>query len=87
MNYRTIHLTIDRDEARQRIARRVPEARVKETDGQVEFRTNSGLLLAVLSDDERGSKLRYRTAVISSQLVHARTMARRIRGAVEAYKR
>lgn len=89
MNYKTIHLTLDKDEARAQIARRVPEARVKETDGQVEFRTNSGLLLAVLSDarDGEGTKLRYRTAIIGSHLVHGRTMAQRIRAAVESYKR
>lgn len=90
MNYDEIILSIEKDEARKRIAEHVSDMRVTTTDGEVEYRTNAGLWLAVLSDatlpsGEQGSKLRYRTSLITPFLAHARTKARKIRRAVENY--
>lgn len=91
MRYEEIVLSIEQDEARNHIADHVSDLRVTTSDGKIEYRTNAGIRLAVLSDatlpsGEKGSKLRYRTTLITPSLAHARTKARTIRRAVENYK-
>lgn len=91
MRYEEMLLTIEKDEARRHISNRISDVRATITDDNIEYRTNAGLQLAILSDAAlpsggKGSKLRYRTAIISSHLIHARTKAHQIRRAVEKYK-
>lgn len=91
MRFETILLSLERDEARELISDRVSDIRSNTTNGEIEYRTNAGILLAVLSEtvlpsDETGSKLRYRTVMISPQLAHARTQAQAIKRAVESFK-
>jgi len=91
MRYTEILLTLGKDEAHSRIRKRVKAGRVKTTGEEIEYRTNSGLLLGTLSETElpsgeTGSKLRYRTSTINSSLSHGRTTAKQLRNAVEKYR-
>lgn len=91
MRYSTITLDIDKETARERISERVRNVRTKTEQGRVEYTTNAGLVLAVLTDaklpsGDQGSKLRYRTAIISTHHSHAKETARKIRDAVESYR-
>lgn len=91
MRYDEILLTIEKEEARKRITERVSGFRTNTTEDRIEYRTNAGYLLAILSDaelpsGETGSKLRYRTVIIGSPHIHARAMAQQIRRAVADYK-
>ena len=91
MNFDEVVLTLPKSEARDRISDRVSGLRVKTEDGRISYRTNSGIVVAVLSDTdlgsgETGSKLRYRTAMISPSLSHARRKGRKIRRVVEEYR-
>lgn len=88
--YESITLTINKEEARQQITDRLSNIRVKVKGETIEFRSNTGVLLAVLSDTslrsgEQGSTLRYRTTMISPALSHARSQAQMIRRAVDQY--
>ena len=89
--YKTLTLDVGKDTARQTIAERVPDAEFRAVNETIEVRTRSGVLLAVLSEvslpsGEQGTKLRYRTTLISPTLSHARTQAQAIRRAVEHYQ-
>lgn len=88
MKYEEILLTVEKEEAQNRISEQVSDVRVKTADGRTEYRTNADILLASLSETELpsgepGSKLRYRTAVVDSQLSHVRKLTWRITQAVE----
>jgi len=92
MNYRTVDLPVDLADARRHIAERVDGLVVEEASGSVEFRTPSGLRLATLSpvtlsDGERGTRLEYRTAIVSSSAAHARRKAAEIRAAIDNLQR
>ena len=87
MRYEEILLTLDKEEAHKRITERVSDIRMKTTNERIEYRTNTGHLLAVLFDaqlpsGETGSKLRYRVALIGPLHAHARAQAHRTRRAV-----
>ena len=91
MRYEKILLTFEKEQARKRIAEQVSDIRTKMTDERIEYRTNTGYLLAVLSDaqlpsGETGSKLRYRVSLIGPSHAHARAQAHRIRRAVSDFK-
>lgn len=91
MRYSTITLDVDKETAREHISERVRNVRTKTERGRIEYTTNPGLVLAVLTDEtlpsgERGSKLRYRTAIVSTHYSHAKETARKIRDAVEPYR-
>lgn len=92
MNYRSVDLPIDLAEARRRIAERVDGLVVEEAPDVAEFRTPSGLRLATLTevtlpDGEPGTRLEYRTAIVSSSAAHARRKAAEIRAAVDRLQR
>ncbi|WP_435359145.1 hypothetical protein [Haloarchaeobius sp. DFWS5] len=91
MRYDEVYLTLDKDTAHEQIVKKVTDVRSTTTDDKIQYRSNTGVLLAtltntVLPSGERGSKLRYRTTLISPALSHARTQAQSIRRAVGAYR-
>jgi hypothetical protein len=91
MNYASLELSVEPAEARRAILRRVPGLSVTEFDGRHEFQTRTGFHLAELSattlpNGERGSILRYRTAMISPIAAHARWKAEAIRSAVDEHR-
>lgn len=84
-------LDIEKDAARREIMERVTDVQVTIDDDRIEYRTNAGFLLAVLTDahlpsGETGTRLRFRTAILSAPLIHARTKADAIRRVVERYE-
>jgi hypothetical protein len=90
VEYTEIVLTLGTEEANERIKERVPSVRARWEGQTIEYRTNSGLLLGKLSETklpngETGSKLRYRTTTTSAPLSHGRTMAKKLRAAVESH--
>lgn len=90
MQYKEMLLTLGVAEARARINDRVSGVRATTEGKNIKYHTNMGLHLATLSPADlpsggHGSKLRYRTAVVSGHHVHARSKARRIREAVAHY--
>lgn len=91
MNYRSIDLSIAPKEARQRISNRVSGISVTTSVDSIEFRTSTGIHLAILSevrlpDGATGSRLKYRTAIISPAVAHARRKATEIRSAVDEHQ-
>ena len=91
MRYETVLLTLSREEARKCIAEQISDIRTKMTDDGIEYRANTGYLLAVLSDaqlpsGETGSKLRYRVSLIGPSHAHARAQAHQLRRAVADFK-
>lgn len=91
LNYRTIDLQIEKDAARKLISQKVEGLKVREHPGTIEYLMPSGLHLATLTDirlpnGEHGARLKYRTAIVSSWAIHARTKAREIHLAVAAYE-
>lgn len=89
--YETTTLSISKEEARQLIADRLQDLSVTVAGETIEFRSNAGVLLAVLSDTslpagERGAILRYRTTLISPSFSHARSQAQIIRRTVDQYE-
>lgn len=91
MNYRSVDLKIERDAARRIIANRVTAVVIQDAGNTVEIRSPAGFHLASLSDvtlpdGERGTKLRYRTAIISSSAAHARRWAKKIRDTMVEYE-
>ncbi|WP_435332864.1 hypothetical protein [Haloarchaeobius sp. TZWWS8] len=91
MRYDELYLDVQLESAHRRILDRVSDIRSRRRDGRVEYRTNTGTLLATLSatvldSGEQGSKLRYRTTLISAPMAHARTQAQAIRRAVDEFR-
>jgi len=91
VNYRTLDLQIEMDTARKVITHEVGGLTVREHAGTIEYTMPSGMHLATLSairlpNGERGTRLKYRTAIVSSWAIHARTKAQEIHRAVAAHK-
>jgi len=89
MRYETIHLSIGVDKAQGLISERNLNLRAKSTQTGVKYYSNAGLHLATLSQASQSpgaSQLRYRTAIIGSHHVHARTTAKRIRDALDEHR-
>lgn len=83
-------LSIEKEDAQTLIERRVLDATRRVRNDRIEYRTNAGVLLASLTDytfpsGARGSKLRYRTALVSGHYAHSRTLADEIRRAVATH--
>lgn len=90
-NYRTLTLQIEKEAARKLISQKVGGMKVRERSGTIEYSMPSGMHLATLTDirlpnGERGSRLKYRTAIVSTWAIHARTKAREIHDAVPDHK-
>lgn len=91
MQYSTIDLTLDTETARERILARVSGITCRETDGSIVFRSSSGFHLAELTEvtlpnGETGTRLSYRTTILSPTAATARRKAKRIRDAVESQR-
>ena len=91
MNYSTLTLTITKEEARDVIAKRISGVKIREFNGRYEFMSPIGYHLAELSDvslpnGDRGSQLKYRTAILSPIAAPARSKARQIKDAVAKYR-
>lgn len=91
MNYAELDLAVDREAARERITDRVSGISVRTTGERDEFLTPSGFHLAELAgvtlpNGERGSRLTYRTAIVSPVAAHARLKAQQIRDAIEPHR-
>lgn len=89
-NYATLDLSLCVEDARRRITDRVTDVAVRPTDDGYEFRSHSGFRLGSLtpvrlSDGSPGSRLAYRTTLLSPSAAHARQTAHRIRSAVEPF--
>ena len=90
MNYETVDLELTAQAAREEITDRVGGLQVREFRDRYEFSSPLGFHLAeltpvTLSNGEAGSRLTYRTAVVSPVAAVARAKAQRIRRAVEPY--
>ena len=88
MNYRSIDLPVEMETAHRSISQRVDGLSVTATPNRVEFRTPSGFHLATLTEytllnGERSTRIKYRTAMISPSVAHARRKANEIRSAVD----
>lgn len=86
MNYETVLVDLPLDAARRRVLERVNGVAVRERGGAVEVHGNAGHHLATLApatlpDGSAGTRLRYRTAMVSP--VHA-TARRRARAVYDA---
>lgn len=91
MHYRTIRLALSVDAARRRILDRVDGIRSTNRDGTVEFTSPSGFRLATLTESElpdgtAGSRLTYRTTMLTPVASRARRQARQIRDAVDDHR-
>lgn len=91
MNYETLLLDVSRDEARETVTDRVSGLRVTEFHDYVEFSTSFGFHLAELADAQlpggkTGTRLRYRTAIVSPVAAVARSKAQEIKRALESYE-
>ena len=91
MNYESIDLALDPDEARSIVTERVSGLTVREFGDRYEFTSPLGYHLAELSetrlgDGERGARLTYRTAMVSPIAANARRKAREIRSALDAHR-
>ena len=91
MNYRTIDLAVGKEEARRHIAERVPVVTAKEVGADIEYLTPAGFHVATLSDvtlpdGRRGTRLKYRSVIVSSSAAHARRIAHEVRDAVVEYR-
>ena len=91
MNYSTMTLTVTQEEARDMIAERVLAVKIRESNGHYEFRSPVGIHLAELSgvnlpNGEQGSRLKYRTAMISPIAAPARSKAQQIKDVVAKYR-
>ena len=88
MNYRTVVLSADLETARRHISERVDGLSITAAPKSVEYRTSSGFHLATLSevtlpDGRQRTRLKYRTAIVSPSIAHARRKASEIRSAVD----
>ena len=88
MNYRSVDLSVDLETARRHISEQVDGLSVTTSSRSVEYRTSSGFHLATLSEvtlpnGERRTRLKYRTAIVSPAIAHARRKATEIRSAVD----
>lgn len=91
VTYETIYLTLTPEEAAQIISRQVSHLRRRQDGKTIEFRLNSGLHLATLSEatlasGRQGAKLRYRSSMIRPHFLYARNTAHQIRDVVEEYR-
>jgi hypothetical protein len=91
VNYESLLLDVKRDEARRLVADGVAGVRVTEFHDYVEFSTVFGFHLAELEDarlpdGSRGTRLTYRTAIISPVAAVARAKAREIRATLERFE-
>lgn len=87
---KTIVLTLDKETARSHILDRVKNVRTTRGDSRITIRSNSGVVLAYLSDyelpdGEQGAKLEYRSGASLFMASYGST-ARRIRNAVSRYR-
>ena len=88
MNYRTVDLSADLETAHQYISERVDGLSVTASSTSMEYRTSSGFHLATLSEvtspeGKQRTRLKYRTAIVSPSIAHARRKATEIRSAVD----
>jgi hypothetical protein len=88
MNYETVELPVELETAERRISERVSGVKVRRSSDSVEYHTPSGVHLATLSRIRSGTgdeqvRVRYRTAIISAPVAHARRKATEIRSAVK----
>jgi hypothetical protein len=90
MKYETIYLDIELTEAKKRISEQNLNLRARTTETGVGYYSNAGLHLATLSPAPSSApgvtQLRYRTVIVGSHHIHARTTAKRIRDALEDYR-
>ncbi|MFC7168687.1 hypothetical protein [Halobium salinum] len=91
MNYAVLDLTLDAEAARDRVVDRVSGVSVRSADDRYEFLTPSGFHLAELSnatlpDGEHGSRLTYRTAMVSPVAASARRKAEAVCAALAPYR-
>lgn len=89
--YKTIYLSISKDEAVSIISEKVPDVGRRRVGNTVKYQAGGGLHLATLSEatvtsGEQGSKLRYRTSVVRPHLVDSWAKAKAIRAAVDEYR-
>lgn len=89
MNYRTIDLQIDFDEARGCVDERVSGINARGHGPTIEYTTPAGFHLATLTDLDRpggegGTRLKYRTVLLAPYAAHARRKASEIHEAVVA---
>lgn len=87
MNYESVLLDLDFEEAEALVGRRVSGLSTRTVQGSIEYFSGTGHHLAELStttlpNGKSGSKLTYRTAIISPTEAHARRRAKEIYGAV-----
>lgn len=90
MNYRSIELDIPLDEAREIVNATVTGVRSKSQGTDIVYTTPGGYHIAVLTPitirgGESGTRLKYRTAMVSSSAAHARRRARNIKSALSKY--
>ncbi|WP_227356035.1 hypothetical protein [Haladaptatus salinisoli] len=90
MSFKTVYLSIEKEDAHEIISQSVDNIRSKAVNDSIEYQDMGGMLLAVLSDETSKSgvkaKLRYQTSVLMPLLAHGRVKAREIRDAVEDYR-
>lgn len=91
MHYSELSLDVPLEEAASVVSRSVSDLRRTEDDGTVTFKTNSGVTVATLTDASTTSasgrtRLKYRTTMISPSMASARTKARQVRDALQAYE-
>lgn len=87
MNYRSIDLALEQESAHERITTKVDGLSVRRQGKSIEYRTPSGFHLATLTDvrlpnGQRGTRLKFRTAVVAAWAAHTRRKAAEIRDAV-----
>lgn len=91
MKFQSLTLSADKSTARTSIMDRVSGIKTREEGERITFYSQSGIKLATLTDttlpDGRtGSRLRYRTSLISPVASNARRQAKQIRNVVEKYR-
>ncbi|MFC7202418.1 hypothetical protein ACFQJC_02750 [Haloferax namakaokahaiae] len=87
MRYESVLVALTPTAVRDRIRKRVEGIRSSKVEDGFEFRTNSGLLVgtvspATLPDGSTGSRLRYRTSILSATAAHAGRTGKELREAV-----
>lgn len=90
MNYRSIDLDIPPEEAREIINATVTGVRSKDRGTDIVYTTPGGYTIAFLTsisirDGEPGTRLKYRTAMISPSAAHARRRAWKIKSVLSRY--
>ncbi|WP_410766751.1 hypothetical protein [Haloferax sp. DFSO60] len=89
MRYESVLVSLSPTEVRDRIRKRVEGIQSSKADDGFEFRTNSGILVgsvspATLPDGSDGSRLRYRTSILSATAAHAKRTGTALRDAVSS---